>query len=152
MLGTREQLSVALPCSRRAPAVARATLRSFEGRLGPQGATVGLLVSELVANAVRHGEAGERGVIELKVTLTPDRIRVDVVDQGRGFTPPGERHRPSEHGGYGLMITARLSSRWGVREGAPTRVWFEIDRASTAPAWVAGRDPAPHAAGLSLAR
>jgi hypothetical protein len=30
-------------------------------------------------------------------------------------------------GGLGLHIVERLASRWGVRDGARTVVWFELD-------------------------
>ncbi len=30
-------------------------------------------------------------------------------------------------GGLGLHIVERLASRWGVREGRSTAVWFELD-------------------------
>lgn len=127
VIGPREQLSVGLSGGRRAPACARATLQALDARLGEHRHVVRLLVSELVTNAVRHGRAGEGEVIEFKVLIASDRIRVDVIDRGAGFRPP-ETPQPRADGGYGLLLTTRLSSRWGVDEGHPTRVWFEIDR------------------------
>lgn len=46
-----------------------------------------LLVSELVTNAVRHVPAGEGDVIRLNVTREDGHLRVEVCDQGPGFTP-----------------------------------------------------------------
>jgi anti-sigma regulatory factor (Ser/Thr protein kinase) len=40
-----------------------------------------LLVSELVTNAVVHGQ----GVITLKACLDEDRLLVEVIDEGSGF-------------------------------------------------------------------
>jgi anti-sigma regulatory factor (Ser/Thr protein kinase) len=82
-----------------------------------------LLVSELVNNAVLHGQ----GAITLKADLDDDRLHVEVIDEGSGF----EREvRQSDHehlGGRGLSIVEAESSRWGLHEGT-THVWFEIER------------------------
>ncbi|MEA2168227.1 MAG: hypothetical protein QOF76_1527, partial [Solirubrobacteraceae bacterium] len=88
---------------------------------------VKLLVSELVTNAVRHPNSGDR--IELEVALQRTNVRVVVSDPGRGFRKPSVKAPPDDQpGGRGLLIVERLASRWGVSPGRTTRVWFELDR------------------------
>src|SRR4051812_2462251 len=86
------------------------------------------MVSELVANAVRHGGDGEHP-IRLEVRASEDVLRVAVIDVGPGFalerlaSPSVDRA-----GGWGLPLVAALAGRWGVETGVLTSVWFEIDR------------------------
>lgn len=83
-----------------------------------------LVVSELVDNAFLHG----RGRIRLRVTPRRDRVRVEVVDEGRGAAIKIRRDGP-DIGGWGLKLVDRLTTRWGAYEGT-THVWAEL---STAP-------------------
>jgi anti-sigma regulatory factor (Ser/Thr protein kinase) len=88
---------------------------------------VKLLVSELVTNAVTHGQAGNGDQVELRVQTSPARVRVEVDDEGSGF----DRllRAPSLRGsGWGLFLVERLSDRWGVSRRDGTCVWFEMDR------------------------
>ena len=83
-----------------------------------------LLASELVTNAVIHGE----GQILLRTSLTEDRLLVEVIDEGSGFEYELRRTDFSELHGRGLSIVETESSRWGIHEGT-THVWFELERA-----------------------
>jgi anti-sigma regulatory factor (Ser/Thr protein kinase) len=107
-----------------APRTARAWLgREFGADLGDGTlATAKLLVSEIVTNAVQHGE----GEILLRARLDRGRLFAEVIDQGRGFTwtvPEADRQRTN---GWGLMLVAGEADRWGV-DGVTTHVWFELD-------------------------
>jgi anti-sigma regulatory factor (Ser/Thr protein kinase) len=82
-----------------------------------------LLVSELVTNAVLHGQ----GMITLRADLDRNRLRVDVIDEGRGFDRAVRKRDFDSLGGRGLHIVDLESSRWGVHEGT-THVWFELER------------------------
>jgi anti-sigma regulatory factor (Ser/Thr protein kinase) len=82
-----------------------------------------LLVSELVTNALRHG----RGTITLRADLDEDRLLVEVIDEGSGFSRVVRRQDFEALGGRGLTIVDAEASRWGVHEGT-THVWFEIER------------------------
>lgn len=115
-----------LPKSALAPAAARQIIDRLE-RLRPDVAVnARLLVSELVANAVRH--VRRDGHIGMQVEVRDDALHVEVLDPGAGFVPQA-RHTESPLGsGWGLHLVDELSDRWGVDGGAPTRVWFEIDR------------------------
>lgn len=80
-----------------------------------------LLVSELVTNAVRHGDGEE---IALVTRIDAARLRFEVHDAGA--QAPRRREPAGAQGGYGLNLVASLASRWGAAPGAG--VWFELDR------------------------
>jgi anti-anti-sigma factor len=129
-----ERIELDLPREPIAPARARAELReAFTGRLSDDDrATITLLTSELVTNAVIHPEPGSGGSIGLRIIAYPHRVRVEVSDAGAGFDPSSLAPRPREAGGHGLIVVDGLSSRWGTDhptpEGAPRFcVWFELD-------------------------
>jgi anti-sigma regulatory factor (Ser/Thr protein kinase) len=81
-----------------------------------------LLVSELVTNALRHGQ----GHIILRASLDDDRLLVEVIDEGSGFERKLHRVDFEQVGGWGLDIVDDVASRWGVHEGT-THVWFELE-------------------------
>jgi anti-sigma regulatory factor (Ser/Thr protein kinase) len=111
-----------LPRDPAAPLAARLAVQEHAGDLGAHARDVELLVSELVSNAVRHGEAP----VSLDVRREDDVLRVEVQDAGTG---PGPRMRPGDRGGgFGLRLVDRVATRWGVERGS-TRVWFELDLA-----------------------
>ncbi|MEX2203000.1 MAG: SpoIIE family protein phosphatase [Actinomycetota bacterium] len=89
-----------------------------------------LLVSELVTNAVRRGPQRPGAEVRVRVTVRPDAVRVEVTDQGVGFVQPPASGL-LDAGGWGLVLVERVADRWGIDDGAPTRVWFELDRSST---------------------
>lgn len=81
-----------------------------------------LVVSELVANAVRHGGAP----VALEVTGEPGRVTVKVHDAA-GSTP--SPHRPDDDGGRGLQLVAALAAAWGCArhaDGQGKYVWAEL--------------------------
>jgi anti-sigma regulatory factor (Ser/Thr protein kinase) len=113
-----------LPRTPVAPGIARRAVASwFRDALGRDELdTAKLLTSELVANAVVHGQ----GQIVLRAGLDDDRVLVEVIDGGRGFERE-VRHRDfDELHGRGLAIVDSESSRWGIHEGT-THVWFELE-------------------------
>jgi CheY-like chemotaxis protein len=87
-------------------------------------ATAELLVSELVTNAVMHGQSPPRVAIDVRPTF----VRVEVSDDDP--TPPRPRVPTGDQpGGHGLLLTERVSSRWGSTRTATGKVvWFELDR------------------------
>jgi anti-sigma regulatory factor (Ser/Thr protein kinase) len=93
-----------------------------------QAASLRLIMSEVVTNALRHGAPGRH--IDLAVTPKPEFLCVQVTDDGPGLVPQPRALETEEHGGFGLYFVERLTRRWGMtREGGRTRVWFELDYA-----------------------
>jgi anti-sigma regulatory factor (Ser/Thr protein kinase) len=120
-----------------APASARAALRDkLETVLAPEILDLGtLLVSELVTNSVRHAGLRPTQRITLSARASPGRLRVEVVEPGRGFDaddlPEPWGDGPATEG-WGLYLVDQLSSSWGVQAQGETRVWFEVEGTSQA--------------------
>jgi len=83
---------------------------------------IALVVTELVANAVRHAGTD----IEISVTHLSKGVRLEVRD---GSTRPLRPRAAlsSDEGGRGLLLVDALSTRYGVL-GEPDgkRVWVEL--------------------------
>ncbi len=91
-----------------------------------QAQSLRLIISEIVTNALRHGDDGER--IDLAVTPKPEFLCVQVTDDGPGLAPRPRALETEAEGGFGLFFVEQLARRWGVtRENRRTRVWFELD-------------------------
>ncbi|GKQ41388.1 SpoIIE family protein phosphatase [Streptomyces sp. A012304] len=79
-----------------------------------------LIVSELVTNAIRYGNAP----VELRL------IRADVliceVSDGSSTAPHLRRARVFDEGGRGLLLVAQIAERWGSRHTAAGKtIWAE---------------------------
>jgi anti-sigma regulatory factor (Ser/Thr protein kinase) len=121
-------LRLELEPTREAPALARAAIAGFtEGReLDPATlATIALLVSEIITNAVIHPAVEGPAKIALYAHMTDEAIRIEVTDQGEGFTP-APRDPDSASGGYGLFLVEQEAARWGIERADGNTVWFEI--------------------------
>ena len=108
-----------------APSRARHALENLD--LDSASETVPLLVTEVIANSVRHAGADEFSAIELKVSMSPSCARVEVEDQGPGFAARPRKPDLEGGGGFGLLLVDRLADRWGMVFDHPSRIWFEID-------------------------
>lgn len=120
----QNELEVQMQRIEGAPARARRELRAFcadrvESDLISDAE---LIVSELVTNAVRHGE----GAVGLRARIDDDRLFVEVVDEGSGFERTLRGAEFEQVGGRGLEIVDETACRWGVHEGT-THVWFELE-------------------------
>jgi anti-sigma regulatory factor (Ser/Thr protein kinase) len=119
-----------------AASAARRVLRALGGDIEEEVYEVAaLLVTELIANSVKHAGPDAGDYLELEVAVMPDKVRVEVRDQGPGFEwrPRAEADPLAFH--WGLPLVDRLASRWDIEPGdgaADTVVWFELDRASFA--------------------
>jgi anti-sigma regulatory factor (Ser/Thr protein kinase) len=118
---------VDLPGGVRAPQSARRALEQHFGATIDRDtlASVELLTTELVSNAVRHGGADENEVVVLHLATAPGCVRVEVCDPGSGFE--AGRPTPYGEGGYGLFLVSEVSSRWGVSHDDGNCAWFELD-------------------------
>jgi len=114
---------VAVPRARQLAADALSSPRSQAG--GDDD--LALVITELVANAVRHGR-GRR--IALRLTSDGRLVRVEV--ENRRWTTLPRRRVASEirPTGRGLALVAACSRDWGYEAGGRgrTRVWAEVER------------------------
>ena len=55
-----------------------------------------------------------------------ERLRVEVLDPGNGFTADGHRPPAEAESGWGLHFVATLADRWAAESGERGRVWFEL--------------------------
>jgi len=91
-------------------------------------ADVSLLVTELVANGVKHGGADERSLLHLMLEGQRRGLRVEVENPNHQPGVPALRSADlTGGGGIGLNLVEMLASRWGVRSVPHTAVWFELD-------------------------
>jgi anti-sigma regulatory factor (Ser/Thr protein kinase) len=121
--------SEVLPKAPGSAAAARRLLSRLSGQFDEERlADACLLVSELVANAVEH--VSEAGELEVRVDLDGERLRVEVLDPGPGFTPAPRRAGAPMESGWGLHFTAQVADRWAADFHGRARVWFELQRRS----------------------
>jgi anti-sigma regulatory factor (Ser/Thr protein kinase) len=107
---------------------ARLALADLDDELDPSLAfDVRLLVSELVTNSVQHAQVAEEDSIVLVLSITPEKVRAEVRDDGPGFEPPPSPPPDNADKGWGLFLVEQLADAWGVGEGGKG-VWFEIGR------------------------
>lgn len=87
-------------------------------------ATIELLTSEVVTNAVRHGSGG---TITVEVDARRGACRVSVTDTGHDL-PVVRSTGPQVPGGHGMRLVERLAATWGVApvRGGGKTVWFSV--------------------------
>jgi anti-sigma regulatory factor (Ser/Thr protein kinase) len=107
----------------RSSASAREALRDVLGSWADEEirADAALLLTELVANGVRHA----RSTMQIQLTVEHDVLRAEVRDSSALNPIPRD---PDEHGGRGVLILNALASSWGVlgHPDAGKTVWFEL--------------------------
>ena len=101
---------------------------STDRRISVDPGVAGLLVSELVTNAIKHaGTPVEVAVRSAGV------VRVEVTDERADLPIAVTESDELAVSGRGLMLVDQLASRWGYRRtpGSKT-IWFELDPLSGA--------------------
>jgi anti-sigma regulatory factor (Ser/Thr protein kinase) len=121
------RIAVELVASGQAAQEARGLIRNRLGEVIPATTLWDLLtvVSELVTNAVRHGESE---TVRVRLGIDFDgNVAGEVENDGRGRVEP----RPidvASTSGMGLHIVAALAERWWVYVNGSTLVAFELSR------------------------
>jgi serine/threonine-protein kinase RsbW len=87
-----------------------------------------LAVTEACSNSVRHGNTSNGGTVEISYELHPDRLVIEVADEGPGFDPerPHARSNLAE-GGLGIAIIRALADEFEAGErpqGGGSRLRF----------------------------
>ena len=91
---------------------------------GSQPAALLLVTSELVTNAITHGE----GVVVIDLAYEKGRVRIEVTDQGDAPVIRTSTDDPDLTHGRGLQIVDALSRRWGTFRllGSGNTVWADV--------------------------
>lgn len=111
------------PSTASPPRARRALLNALSGTaLEHRGDEAALAVSELVTNAVLHG----RAPIRMLVQLHHDRLRVEVQDHSP-LSPAFSMLDPTAVTGRGLVLVSSVVDSWGVEPtGTGKGVWFVL--------------------------
>lgn len=116
------------------PAAVAASRRSIEAvpEIAPDPQlrlNIQLVVSELVTNGVRHG--GSVGPLWVRLVVTREVVRLEVVDTGEGFDRGSILQTPLDPAavsGRGLHLVDAIADRWGLVYDGRTKVWAEFQR------------------------
>ena len=93
-------------------------LRPFPGETL---ADLKLALTEACSNSVRHAyRDGREGVVEIVYDLRPDRLVIEVADEGSGFEPdePGAADNGLSESGLGIAIIRSLADEFELARGA----------------------------------
>jgi serine/threonine-protein kinase RsbW len=73
-----------------------------------------LAVTEACTNSIRHGYRNSEGAVEVVYQLLPDRLVVEVADNGPGFDAAGDRPMADSlaEGGLGIAIIKAVSDEF----------------------------------------
>jgi serine/threonine-protein kinase RsbW len=88
-----------------------------------------LALTEACTNSVRHAYPDGRGTVEILYELGPDRLVVEVSDDGEGFSPDELEHDGDgdlSEGGLGIAIIRAVADEVeiGERESGGSRLRF----------------------------
>jgi anti-sigma regulatory factor (Ser/Thr protein kinase) len=84
-------------------------------------ADAAIVVSELANNAVLHGQ----GRIMLCLRMEGGRLRIEVVDEGKGAQPAIRDQPHGTTGGWGLRVVDLIALDWGALAGTG-HVWADL--------------------------
>ncbi|SDJ30718.1 Histidine kinase-like ATPase domain-containing protein [Frankineae bacterium MT45] len=119
-------VTISLPQTSDAPAVARAFVATHVARLAPSLVDdAELLVSELVTNALVHG----RPAITVQIAASETGLTLSVSDAGDPIPQSRAAAHPGLPNGRGLLIVDSVAADWGVIPAVPLpgkTVWFEL--------------------------
>jgi serine/threonine-protein kinase RsbW len=91
-----------------------------------------LALTEAASNSVRHAYSGDddTGVVQISYELRPDRLIIEVTDEGEGFDPEESEGSPEElsEGGLGIAIIRAIADDVEIGKqpsGRGSRLRFE---------------------------
>jgi serine/threonine-protein kinase RsbW len=89
-----------------------------------------LAITEACSNCVRHAYPDGAGTVEIVYELRPDRLVVEVADDGAGFDPSGAAKAGGDlsEGGLGIAIIRAIADAFEIgptRNGRGSRLRFE---------------------------
>lgn len=116
-------VTLRLPFASSSVSVARQRLNAWMAGVGGSPDCVEdarIVVSELVANAVRHAQPLADGSLLVTWGLERDEVQVSVTDGGSRTRPRNVLAPPTALAGRGLAIVDALARRWWT-EGTPSR-------------------------------
>jgi anti-sigma regulatory factor (Ser/Thr protein kinase) len=99
------------------------------GVLETTACDAGLVLSELISNALRHASPLPGSQVKVCWELGDGYVELAVSDGGGPTVPTVNKPAANAVGGRGLGIVDRLSLRWGVYrgpDGAETTVWAAL--------------------------
>ena len=82
-----------------------------------QAIPIGLIVNELVTNALKYAFPGEtKGTVMVTLKRVPGELRLTVADDGKGIDPQTRQFRARRPAGRRLRPAARRPGRAGERQ------------------------------------
>lgn len=106
------------------PGHARALVRQL-GLDDATRSTVELIVSELVTNAVVHGDAGRGDPLMVQLRREGSCVFGRVCSQGDTFDWNPHEKDLLVPGGLGLQLVDTITKDWGIERNGCSCVWFE---------------------------
>lgn len=116
-------MSMRLPFTASSVSVARQGLKTWMSEAGGSRESIEdarVVISELVANSVRHAQPLSDGKILISWTEEPDGVRLSVTDGGSRTRPRNVQAPTSALAGRGMAIVETLSRTWWS-ERTPSR-------------------------------
>jgi serine/threonine-protein kinase RsbW len=82
-----------------------------------------LALTEACSNSIRHAYADGDGTVDIVYELHPDRVVIEVSDEGKGFVPEPSSGNPEEltESGLGIAIIRALSDEFELLDQASGR-------------------------------
>jgi serine/threonine-protein kinase RsbW len=121
--------TVRLPFAPSTPGIARTRLAGFLTIHRASNAVIDdalIVISEMIANAVCHGEPGQDGTIEISWSIKDSLLELSVLDGGVGGSLRPIDFDEDSLSGRGLAIINRVADRWWVDMSKGTRVNAEL--------------------------
>lgn len=85
-----------------------------------------IVLSEMIANAVTHGEPTADGTVEMSWAIKNGLLEISVCDAGSGASLKPVDFDEDSLSGRGLSIISRVADRWWVDMTQGTRVSAEL--------------------------